>query len=129
MMKEFIQVKKSFFQKVVLKEIPSGAHCVLLITGIRKSLNTKTNSKSYLLDLSDGSYTLTAFINENEKQRLRKKKKSKPLRVSSLALQEKPYQNKYNNWAQGILCIWCRHRLAKSKHHILALNREIKSMD
>ena len=66
-MKEFIEVRKSFFQKAVIKEIPTGAHCVLMITNIRKSKN-KNNSKSYLVDLSDGSYMLTAFVNENEKR-------------------------------------------------------------
>lgn len=50
-----------------MREIPIGAHCVLLITGIRKSLN-KSNPRSYLLDLNDGSYNMTAFINENEKR-------------------------------------------------------------
>lgn len=51
----------------MVKEIPPGAHCVLLITDIRKSLNHH-NKRSYLLELSDGSYTMIAFLNENEKR-------------------------------------------------------------
>jgi hypothetical protein len=39
-MKEFIDAKKSFLQKAYGKEIPIGAHCVLLITNIQQSRNS-----------------------------------------------------------------------------------------
>ena len=66
-MKEFIAARKSFSQKAFTREIPSGAHCVLMIGDIRKSANTQ-NKRSYLMEVSDGSYTMTVFVNENEKR-------------------------------------------------------------
>ena len=66
-MKEFLEAKKSFFQKAFIKEIPPGAHAVLLVTGIRRSANPQ-NKKSFIMELSDGSYTMVVFINENEKR-------------------------------------------------------------
>ena len=51
----------------MVKEIPAGAHCVLMVAGIRKSSN-HSHPKSYLLDLCDGAYVMTAFVNEKEKR-------------------------------------------------------------
>ena len=58
--KEFIDVKKSFFQKVLFKEQALANHVVLLVTNIIPSMNPK--SRSCILELSDGAYSLPAYI-------------------------------------------------------------------
>lgn len=64
--KEFIQVKKSFFQKVIIKECPLSNHVVLLITNISPSNNA--NSKNIIIELSDGSYSLPALVTADKPQ-------------------------------------------------------------
>ena len=58
--REFLEVKKSFFVKANIKEANIGAHVVLLIANITKSLNPRSNS--CMIELSDGSYSLQALV-------------------------------------------------------------------
>lgn len=58
--KEFLLVKKSFFQKVMVKETCLTNHVVLLVSNITPSMNT--HSKSVIVELSDGAYSLPCFV-------------------------------------------------------------------
>ncbi len=53
-------MKKSFFQKVLVKEAQLSNHVVLLVSNITPSMNS--HSKSVIMELSDGSYSLPALI-------------------------------------------------------------------
>ena len=58
--KEFLLVKKSFFQKVLQKEQALASHVVLLVTNIIPTNNSR--SKAVTLELNDGSYSMPAYV-------------------------------------------------------------------
>jgi hypothetical protein len=58
--KEFLLVKKSFFQKVLVKEANLSNHVILLVSNITPSMNL--HSKSVVMEVSDGSYSLPVYI-------------------------------------------------------------------
>ena len=53
-------MKKSFFQKVLVKETCLTNHVVLLVSNITPSMNT--HSKSVIVELSDGAYSLPCLV-------------------------------------------------------------------
>ncbi|CDW89220.1 breast cancer type 2 susceptibility protein [Stylonychia lemnae] len=63
MKKEFLQAKKSFFQKVIQKEASISSHSVLYIANIKKSKGKETQN-SYILDICDGAYYMKCIVSE-----------------------------------------------------------------